>query len=79
MTRRKISVIATELPTGRPPTIAVIPPTDVLRQIALLQEASIADLKQRWLGLFGKDAPRSVELICKAGWRIGSRNSLMVG
>jgi hypothetical protein len=34
-----------------------VPQTNVLRQIALLQEASTADLKVRWRELFGKEPP----------------------
>jgi Protein of unknown function (DUF2924) len=39
------------------PTIPAIPPTDVLRQIALLRDAPTADLKQHWRELFGKEPP----------------------
>ena len=39
------------------PTIAAIPPTDVLRRLAALTTASTADLKQQWRDLFGKEPP----------------------
>ena len=39
------------------PTIATIPPTDVLRRLAALERAPTADLKQQWRELFGKEPP----------------------
>jgi hypothetical protein len=57
MTKQEISNIATD---GQPESSHAIPailPTDVLRQLTLLKEGTTADLKQRWLELFGKDAP----------------------
>jgi hypothetical protein len=40
-----------------PSTVAAIPPTDVLRQIALLQDASTVSLNHRWRELFGREPP----------------------
>jgi hypothetical protein len=40
-----------------PPTIPKIPPTDVLGRLAALQAAPIAQLKQQWRELFGKEPP----------------------
>jgi len=37
--------------------VAAIPPTDALRQVALLRQASTADLKLRWRELFGREPP----------------------
>ncbi len=39
------------------PTVAAIPPTDVLGRIAALHAASAADLKQQWRELFGREPP----------------------
>jgi hypothetical protein len=61
MTRRKVTAPAAEPQTAAEPktvtptAIAAISPTDVLRQVALLQEASTTDLKQRWPELFGSE------------------------
>jgi DUF2924 family protein len=57
MTKREVSEAVTAQQAGPPLTIPVIPPADVLRQIALLREASTADLKVRWRELFGKEPP----------------------
>jgi hypothetical protein len=38
-------------------TIPTILPTDILRRLATLQAAPVADLKQQWLELFGKEPP----------------------
>jgi hypothetical protein len=49
--------------TIAPPTLAAsatvpaIPPTDILRQIAALDAATTAELKQRWRALFGSEPP----------------------
>jgi hypothetical protein len=45
---------AAQAPT---PTIAAIPPADVLGRLAALQAAPIAQLKQQWRELFGKEPP----------------------
>jgi hypothetical protein len=37
--------------------VPTIPPTDVLRQIAMMRDATTAELKQRWRELFGKEPP----------------------
>jgi hypothetical protein len=37
--------------------IATNPQTGVLRRLATLQAATVADLKQQWLELFGKEPP----------------------
>ena len=39
------------------PTIPKIPPAQVLPRLAALKTAPIAQLKQQWRELFGKDAP----------------------
>jgi hypothetical protein len=39
------------------PTIAVIPPADVLGRLAALQAAPTAHLKEQWRQLFGKEPP----------------------
>jgi hypothetical protein len=39
--------------------IATIPTTDVLRRLAALRTATSTELRQQWLGLFGKEAPPS--------------------
>jgi Protein of unknown function (DUF2924) len=57
MTRPEPFVAAVDPRAGQPSTIAAIPPTDVLRQLALLAGATTADLKQRWRELFGKEPP----------------------
>ena len=57
MTRQQNSGAAIDQQAAPPLTVAAIPPTDVLRQVALLREASTADLKQRWRGLFGQEPP----------------------
>ena len=53
MTRRSSNQVATP-PT---PTIAAIPPADVLGRLAALQTAPTADLKQQWRELYGKEPP----------------------
>jgi len=40
-----------------PPTILKIPPTQVLGRLAALQAAPIAQLKEQWRELFGKEPP----------------------
>ncbi len=37
--------------------LPAVPPTDVLRRLAALKTAEIADLKQQWRELFGKEPP----------------------
>jgi Protein of unknown function (DUF2924) len=39
------------------PTIAAIPPADVLGRLAALKTANTPDLKQRWRELFGAEPP----------------------
>ncbi len=39
------------------PTIAAIPPADVLRRLAALQTLPTAELKRQWRELFGKEPP----------------------
>lgn len=39
------------------PTIAAIPPNDVLARLAALKTAGIADLKAQWRALFGTEPP----------------------
>ena len=39
------------------PTVASIPPADVLGRLAALQAAPIAHLKKQWRDLFGKEPP----------------------
>ncbi len=39
------------------PTVAAIPPADVLGRVAALKAASAADLKQQWRELFGTEPP----------------------
>jgi len=51
MTRR-----STAAPTAAP-TIPKIPPTQVLSRLAALQAAPIAQLKEQWRELFGKEPP----------------------
>lgn len=58
MTRHQDSSAATDRPAAPPLTVAAIPMTDVLRQVALLRDSSTADLKLRWLELFGKEPPQ---------------------
>ena len=57
MTRQHNSAAAIDQQAASPLTVAAIPPADVLRQLALLGEATTADLKQRWQELFGKEPP----------------------
>jgi hypothetical protein len=57
MTRQQNSGAAIDQQAAPPLTVAAIPPTNVLRQVALLREASTADLKQRWRELFGNEPP----------------------
>jgi hypothetical protein len=52
MTRR-----ALPQPQPAAPTIPKIPPADVLGRLAALQAAPIAQLKQQWRELFGKEPP----------------------
>ncbi|MBL6081398.1 DUF2924 domain-containing protein [Belnapia sp. T18] len=50
--------IATQKPAQAPaPTIAAIPPADVLGRLAALQVAPITRLKQQWRELYGKEPP----------------------
>ena len=44
-------------PQAPAPTIAAIPPSDVLGRLAALQSAPIGHLKQQWRDLFGKEPP----------------------
>ncbi|WP_084112843.1 DUF2924 domain-containing protein [Belnapia moabensis] len=46
-----------QAPQAPAPTIATIPPADVLGRLAALQAAPIADLKKQWRDLFGKEPP----------------------
>ena len=57
MTRSKILPADLRRTPELSATISAIKPTDILRQIALLREASTADLKVRWRELFGKEPP----------------------
>jgi hypothetical protein len=59
MTRRKVTAPAAEPQISVPATIAVISPTDVLRQLALLKKASTTTLTQRCRELFGKELTTS--------------------
>jgi hypothetical protein len=54
MTRRST---ATATATAPVPTIPKIPPAQVLSQLAALQTTPIAQLKQQWRELFGKEPP----------------------
>jgi hypothetical protein len=57
MTRRHTSSAAID-PQAEPlPVVPAIMPTNVLRQIVLLREATTPDLKQRWRELFGNEPP----------------------
>jgi Protein of unknown function (DUF2924) len=48
----------TQVPAQTPPSpIPAIPPTNVLRRLAVLQTAPTADLKQQWRELFGAEPP----------------------
>ncbi|MFC7478043.1 DUF2924 domain-containing protein [Dankookia sp. GCM10030260] len=53
MTRRR--PVTEPLPTT--PVIPAIPPAQVLSRLAALQTTLIADLKQQWRELFGKEPP----------------------
>jgi Protein of unknown function (DUF2924) len=57
MTKPTNSVASAEQLALPPLAVPTIPPADVLRQIALLQEATTVDLKHRWRELFGRDPP----------------------
>jgi hypothetical protein len=57
MTRLRNFAAGIDQLAAPPSGVAAIPPTDVLRQIALLRDASTADLKQRWRELFGQEPP----------------------
>jgi hypothetical protein len=57
MTRQQDSAAATDRQAAPPPNVPAIPQTDVLRQVALLREASTSDLKLRWRELFGREPP----------------------
>ena len=59
MTRRRTSADRANEQQQLTPIIRPIPASDVLRQIAILQDASTADLKRRWRELFGKEPPLS--------------------
>jgi hypothetical protein len=56
MTRREV-IQAPQQATPTPPTIAVIPPTDVLRRLNALRIATTSDLKREWRELFGQEPP----------------------
>ncbi len=43
--------------TADQPTIPTILPTDILHRLGTLQAAPVADLKQHWRELFGKEPP----------------------
>ncbi|TDH61579.1 DUF2924 domain-containing protein [Dankookia rubra] len=53
MTRRR----PVSAPAPTTPVIPGIPPAQVLSRLAALQTAPIADLKQQWRELFGKEPP----------------------
>jgi hypothetical protein len=57
MTKRQASTAAIDKQPALSSTLPSIPPTDVLRQLALLQGATTSDLKQYWLQLYGKPPP----------------------
>jgi hypothetical protein len=57
MTRLRNSVVDIDQQAAPPLSIPAIPTTDVLRQIALLREASTVGLKHRWRELFGREPP----------------------
>ncbi len=57
MTRRSTSRAKKQDAPSPAPTVARIPPTQVLPRLAALQTAPIADLKQQWRELFGKEPP----------------------
>jgi DUF2924 family protein len=57
MTRRLNSAAAVDQQAEPLRTVPTISPTDVLRQVAVLQAASTAELKLRWQELFGKEPP----------------------
>jgi hypothetical protein len=57
MTRQRKPPPAIDQQAVQPRAVPAIPQTHVLRQIALLREASTADLKVRWRELFGKEPP----------------------
>ena len=55
-------MISRTAPEGRPvlpaaPTFPAIPPADVLGRIAALPSTPIAELKQQWRALFGREPP----------------------
>ncbi|MFC7478425.1 DUF2924 domain-containing protein [Dankookia sp. GCM10030260] len=53
MTRRRPVIV----PVPTTPVIPAIPPAQVLPRLAALQTTPIADLKQQWRELFGKEPP----------------------
>jgi hypothetical protein len=57
MTRQRKSAAAINQQTLPPAAVPSISQPNVLRQIALLREASTADLKGRWRELFGTEPP----------------------
>jgi hypothetical protein len=57
MTKRQGSGVVAGQQTGVALTIPAIPPTNVLRQVATLREATAAELRQRWRELFGTEPP----------------------
>jgi len=57
MTRRQTSAAASDRQAEAPSTSPAVPPADVLRQLAMLQQATTAELKQRWREMFGNNPP----------------------
>ncbi|MGG5823762.1 DUF2924 domain-containing protein, partial [Falsiroseomonas sp. HW251] len=58
MTRQSRAAAASNAPEASPePVLPAIPPDTVVSRLAALQTAPIADLKQQWRTLFGKEAP----------------------
>jgi hypothetical protein len=57
MNRRQNLAATMDLQAAQPQVFPIIPPTDVLRQVAMLRVATTADLKQRWRELFGNEPP----------------------
>src|SRR4051794_35280707 len=77
MTRVKTTTSCSPATTRAIPTASQ---TNVLRQLAALQSANTAELKQRWRELFDTDPPQfSRTFLQKIGWLIVSRKLSMVG
>jgi hypothetical protein len=57
MNRRQNLAATTDLQATQPQVVPIIPPTDVLQQLALLRQAATAELKLRWQELVGKEPP----------------------